>query len=55
MLSNGCEGDQVSPLMVGETWSHVSHNWVSCLSYMGDVCVCDLIIINIVDERLTMM
>jgi hypothetical protein len=33
MLSSGCEGDQVAPLMVGETWSHVSHNWVSCLPY----------------------
>jgi hypothetical protein len=36
MLSGGCEGDQMSSLMVGEIWSHVSHSLVSCLSNFKD-------------------
>ncbi len=31
MLLGGCEGNQLSPSMVGETWSHVSQSWAFCL------------------------
>jgi len=36
LLSSGCERDQMFPTMMGETWSHVSHSWVSFLLDLRD-------------------